>query len=130
MASTDVFPQLKDFGQCEACGQQIAWLVIKPGSRRRPVDTEPKPLAEYALRRDGISAFNLRHHTMDLDLADRYEGPCYWDHAKTCPVPGMKTVYAVLKAQGGYEPGPERERARARLNAAGRSPWVKRHPGH
>jgi hypothetical protein len=67
---------------------------------------------------------------MDLNLADRHLGPCFWDHAKTCPVPGMKTARAVLEAEGGYRVDPERERKRARLKAAGRSPWVERHPGH
>jgi hypothetical protein len=128
VTSTAVVPQLRDFGTCEACGQRIGWLLIKPDGRRRPVDPGPKPHAEYALRNDGISAFNLRHPSVDLDLADRQEGPCFWDHAKTCAVPSMKTARAVLAAGGGYRDDPERERKRARLLAAGQSPWVKRYP--
>jgi hypothetical protein len=126
VTSTAVIPQLRDFGTCEACGEQIAWVTIKPDGRRRPVDTEPKPLAEYALLRDGVTAINLRHAQIDLEMVDRHEGPCFWDHRKTCRVEGMVTAKAVLEAGGGWRPDPERERKRQRLVDAGRSPWVKR----
>jgi hypothetical protein len=105
-------------------------VTIKPDGRRRPVDPEPAEHGEYALLRDGATAINLRHQRVDLDLADRYDGPCFWDHRKTCRVPEMVTATAVLEAEGGYKPDPERERKRARLLAAGRSPWVKRNPGY
>jgi hypothetical protein len=129
VASTDVFPQLSEFGTCRSCGQRIAWVRIAHSGRSRPVDPEPKPNAEYALLRDGRTVVNLRRLDMDLDLVDRHEGPCFWDHAKTCSVPGMTTTRAILEDRGGYKVDPERESARARLLAAGRSPWVKRNSG-
>lgn len=129
MTSTSVIPQLRNFAACEACGDKVAIVTVKPDGRRRTIDVEPKPLAEYALLRDGVTVINLRHPRVDLDLADRHEGPKFWDHAKTCRVPGMVTMRTILEAEGGYQPDAERERKRKRLRDAGRSPWVKREPG-
>jgi hypothetical protein len=131
MNPTAVVPELQNFGTCNACGRRIGWVRVARTSRRRPVDPDPRPNAEYALLRDGATVINLRATDVDLDLADSYEGPCFWDHAKTCPTPGTVTTRAILEAEGGYRNfyDPEKERARARLRAAGRSPWVKRHPG-
>ena len=96
-----------------------------PAPARRP---DPKPLAEYALLRDGVTAVNLRSPDVD-DRFEHYRGPRFWDHQKTCPVPSMTTARAALEHGLGYEVDPHREEQRRRLIAAGRSPWVKRSPG-
>jgi hypothetical protein len=60
--------------------------------------TQARPGAEYALLRDGVRAINLRdgHVSEDIDLT--YEGPRFWDHLKTCPVPSIRTVTAGIAA--------------------------------
>lgn len=129
MNATAVVPQLSQFTICRGCKAKIAMVKVMPDRVWRAVDTEPHPLGEYALLRDGIRAVNLRHPWMDLDLADRHDGPCFWDHRKTCPARGVVTPASVLDVEGGYQVDPEKERARQRLKKADRSPWVKRNPG-
>jgi hypothetical protein len=45
-----------------------------------------------------VRAINLRdgHVSEDIDLT--YEGPRFWDHLKTCPVPSIRTVTAGIAA--------------------------------
>lgn len=93
-ATTPEMPELVEFGVCTACGQSIGWVTVRPGKTRRPVDPQPRALAEYALLRDGRVAVNLRNPTVDPAF-ESYGGPRFWDHAKTCPVPSMSTARAA-----------------------------------
>ena len=97
MTSTaQTYPELRDFGSCRSCGERVGWVTVKPGHLRRPVDPRPKPLAEYALLRDGVTAVNLRDAEVD-ERFEHYDGPRFWDHRKTCPVPSMVTARAALE---------------------------------
>jgi hypothetical protein len=127
-AITNERPELRNVSSCQSCGEPIGWVTLKPGHLRRPVDPDPLPLAEYALLRDGVTAVNLRSPDVD-DRFEQYNGPRFWDHQKTCPVPSMTTARAALERGLGYEADPYREEQRRRLLAAGRSPWAKRAPG-
>ena len=94
-------PELVDFGICQACGQKIGWVTVRPGETRRPVDPEARELAEYALLRNGRAAVNLRHPSVDPSF-ESYDGPRFWDHAKTCPVPSMRTARSAVGQYLGY----------------------------
>jgi CRISPR-associated Cas5-like protein len=94
-------PELRNFGMCRSCGQRIGWVTIKPGTGRRPVDPEPRPHAEYALLRNGVTAVNLRDPGVDQQF-ESYEGPRFWDHRKTCPVPSLSTARAAIGQLLGY----------------------------
>jgi hypothetical protein len=95
-AITNERPALRDFSSCRSCGEPIGWVTVQPGHVRRPVDPDPKPLAEYALLRNGVTAVNLRSPEVD-DRFEHYDGPRFWDHQKTCPVPSMTTARAALE---------------------------------
>jgi hypothetical protein len=113
-------PELQDLSICKACGQRIGWVTVMPAASKRPVDTEPRPLAEYALLRNGRTAVNLRDASVD-EVFEKYDGPRFWDHDKACPVPSMRTAAAglglVLRDLGGVKPNSFKQEREARRSA-------------
>jgi hypothetical protein len=133
-AATSI-PELRDSGICRGCGERFGWVTLRPGARRRPVDPEPKRLAEYALLLDGVTVVNLRDERVD-ERFESHTGPRFWDHAKTCAAPSMMTARVAVEQCLGLvdsahraPKSPEdryREEQRQRLRGAGRPPWVTR----
>lgn len=109
-------PALAQIGRCSACGDEIGWVRLRPHGRRRPVDPTTHRHGEYALLSDGVHAIDLRRDpNVPAHLDAAHDGPRFWDHAKTCRVPGGHTLSgAATRAIRGGGGGDNRRRQAAR----------------